>query len=187
MTDTKIYWEERYRTGGNSGAGSYGEYAKFKGDVVNPLLRKYNIKSIVDLGCGDGNQLKYFNLEGIDYIGVDISQTALNKARQQHPKKTFVLYENFPADTPRDLTLSLDVIYHLIEDSLYEAYMKTLFNLASKYVLIFSTNHNQKADPHVLHRRFTDDVPTTFFLQEKVNSPLDSKIFFYLYKNQKIL
>ena len=32
------YWEERYRRGGNSGAGSYGKLAEFKAEVINDFV-----------------------------------------------------------------------------------------------------------------------------------------------------
>ncbi len=57
------------------------------------------------------------------------------------------------------LTLSLDVIYHLIEDDIYDNYMRVLFDSSHKYVIIYSSNCdlNTKHQPaHVKHRRFTD-------------------------------
>ncbi len=32
------YWEERYKVGGNSGAGSYNNLAKFKGEIINNFI-----------------------------------------------------------------------------------------------------------------------------------------------------
>jgi hypothetical protein len=34
------YWEENYANGGNSGNGSYGVLAQFKGDVINQFINK---------------------------------------------------------------------------------------------------------------------------------------------------
>jgi hypothetical protein len=70
------FWEERYKTGGNSGAGSYGEYAVYKAQIINDYIIKYNIKTISDFGCGDGNQISL--LKGFEsYMGHDISSYAL--------------------------------------------------------------------------------------------------------------
>jgi hypothetical protein len=56
-----------------------------------------------------------------------------------------------------DLALSLDVIYHLVEDDTYDRYMRHLFAAADRYVVIYSSNKNDlPASPHVRHRRFTD-------------------------------
>ena len=36
-----------------------------------------------------------------------------------------------------ELALSLDVIYHLVEDTVYESYMGQLFDSATKYVIVY--------------------------------------------------
>jgi hypothetical protein len=55
-----------------------------------------------------------------------------------------------------DLVLSLDVIFHLIEDSVFEGYMKKLFDASSKYIIIYSSNKTKKTvASHVRHRKFT--------------------------------
>jgi hypothetical protein len=41
---TKTYWEQRYKSGGNSGAGSYGKLASFKGEIINDFAEKHNVK-----------------------------------------------------------------------------------------------------------------------------------------------
>jgi hypothetical protein len=38
------YWDKRYKTGGNSGTGSYNNIAEFKAKIVNDLLKKYEVK-----------------------------------------------------------------------------------------------------------------------------------------------
>jgi hypothetical protein len=50
------YWEERYSQGGNSGSGSYAKFAEFKAEVLNDLVQQNAIRSVIELGCGDGNQ-----------------------------------------------------------------------------------------------------------------------------------
>jgi hypothetical protein len=54
------FWENRYRMGGNSGAGSYGEFAEHKANVINNYILKYNIKQYQIFGCGDGNQISFY-------------------------------------------------------------------------------------------------------------------------------
>ena len=52
------YWDQRYRTGGNSGAGSYNRLAQFKASFLNTFVNTYQIASVIEYGCGDGAQLK---------------------------------------------------------------------------------------------------------------------------------
>ena len=72
MFDSKKYWQERYVKGGNSGAGSYGEFASYKANVINNFVRDNNVETVLELGCGDGNQLALFDIPV--YVGQDISE-----------------------------------------------------------------------------------------------------------------
>ena len=57
-----------------------------------------------------------------------------------------------------DLTLSLDVIYHLVEDDVFAKYMRTLFAASTRYAIIYSsdTDDNRGYEgTHVRHRKFT--------------------------------
>ena len=55
---SESYWDQRYLSGGTSGAGSYGKFAEFKAEILNDFVRENGVMSIVEYGCGDGNQLK---------------------------------------------------------------------------------------------------------------------------------
>ncbi|QJT07620.1 glycosyltransferase [Oceanidesulfovibrio marinus] len=156
------YWESRYACGGTSGAGSYGRLARFKAQTLNTFVRQHGVRRVVEIGCGDGAQL---SLAGYpSYTGLDISETAIKLCRQRHGAdltKRFFRYEpdNFRADTKwfrGDLVLSLDVIFHIVEDSLFERYMEHLFNVAERYVVIYSSNTSKDSGvEHVKHRKFT--------------------------------
>jgi hypothetical protein len=55
-----------------------------------------------------------------------------------------------------DLALSLDVVYHLLEDSVFDAYMRRLFGSARRFVIVYSSNLDQDwSGSHVRHRQFT--------------------------------
>jgi hypothetical protein len=55
-----------------------------------------------------------------------------------------------------DLSLSLDVIYHLVEDHIFEQHMSQLFSSARRFVAIYASNSDRKAPvQHVRHRNFT--------------------------------
>ena len=95
----------------------------------------------------------------IDYLGFDVSETAINICKnkfQNDETKEFRLTSSFSAEKA-ELTLSLDVIYHLIEDSVFENYMKMLFNASLKFVIIYSSNKTDyQSVQHVKHRKFTN-------------------------------
>lgn len=58
--DYKGYWEQTYQAGETSGRGSYGVLAEFKAEVVNGLIQRENIASIIEFGCGDGRMKPIF-------------------------------------------------------------------------------------------------------------------------------
>ncbi len=157
FTTSEQYWIDRYKNGGNSGAGSYNNLAEFKAKVLNPFVANNEIKSVIEYGCGDGNQLVYFTFP--KYTGFDVSQNALDlcKARfSEDSTKEFYLMDEANA-YKADLTISLDVLYHLIEDEVFYKYLRDLFDAANKYVIIYACDKNNygKFADHVKPRAFT--------------------------------
>lgn len=159
------YWERRYAKGGTSGPGSHGRLAAFKAEALNRLIKENDIQSVVEFGCGDGHQVS--TIEYPRYIGLDVSPSAIASCRQRFasdPSKRFLIYdpeafdEQPPEDVAADAAVSLDVIYHLVDDRSFELHMKHLFASARRYVVIYSsdTDDNPPMQPiHVRHRRFT--------------------------------
>jgi SAM-dependent methyltransferase len=133
--------------------------ALLKAEVLNDLVRRLAIKSVIEFGCGDGAQLELAEYPA--YIGIDVSKTVLKKIRQKFtPRPDFRFFHASEAQgLHAELSLSLDVIYHLIEDQVFEDYMRDLFRASTKVVVIYSSNEVASTDvPHVRHRRFTDWV-----------------------------
>jgi SAM-dependent methyltransferase len=165
FSGSRTYWETRYARGGNSGVGSYGRLALFKAEFINSFVQEHDIRSIVEFGCGDGNQLSLANYPS--YVGLDVSRTAIaicgDRFKDDVTKRFFLYERERPADGEStliaDLALSLDVIYHLIEDETYHRYMTRLFEAARRFVIIYSSNQAvANGAVHVRHRRFTDWV-----------------------------
>jgi hypothetical protein len=151
------YWVERYRRGGNSGFGSYGKLAQYKADILNDFVEKNALGTVIEYGCGDGHQLTLAKYP--HYIGFDVSPDAIALCRKlfaDDRNKTFYLMDEYDGQKA-DLTLSLDVIYHLVEENVFEKYMRLLFVSSKRYVIVYSSNvdANSFSSPHVKHRNFT--------------------------------
>jgi len=153
------YWERRYRVGSDSGAGSYGLVAAQKAAFVNGFVADHAVQSVIEFGCGDGNQLGLAHYPR--YLGLDISREAVRICQDKFagdPTKRFMTLDEYDGE-PADLALSLDVIFHLVEDAVFEDYMRRLFDAAERYVIVFSSDTNRRTPldrAHVRHRRFTD-------------------------------
>jgi SAM-dependent methyltransferase len=155
---SKHYWERNYADGGNSGEGSYGKFAEFKAEILNNFVATHHVKSVIEFGCGDGNQLALANYPR--YSGFDVSATALAACRKRFASdrtKSFKFVQQYNGEKA-DLALSLDVIYHLVEDDIYKAYMRKLFAASNRYVIIYSSDKRFNLGykgTHVWHRKFT--------------------------------
>lgn len=153
------YWESRYVRGQDSGCGSYNRLAEYKAEFLNRFVADHEIRSVIEFGSGDGAQLELADYP--EYLGVDVSPTivALTKSKFAHDaRKRFVTLDAYNGETA-ELALSLDVVYHLVEDEVFEAHMRSLFDAATRYVIVYASNDERKSDsPHVRHRKFTDWV-----------------------------
>jgi hypothetical protein len=181
FTSSQAYWEQRYVKGGNSGHGSYGALAEHKAEVLNAFVKERGINSVIEHGCGDGNQLTL--AEYPSYLGLDVAPEAVRMCRERFagdPTKSFCLVGDYDGK-PVDLAMSLDVIYHLVEDSVFDAYMRGLFASSKRYVAIYSSDTDQQpavAPDHVRHRRFTDWVKKnapSWKLTHTLDNPLAAK------------
>jgi SAM-dependent methyltransferase len=155
------YWRRRYARGGDSGSGSYGAHAVAKAHFLNSFVADNRIASVIEFGCGDGNQLALADYPS--YLGLDVSEAAIARCRRRFAgdaSKRFMLVKSYSGEQA-DLSLSLDVVYHVVEDEIYDAYMRMLFAAAQRFVVVFSTNSAEKSlrqKAHVRHRIFTSWV-----------------------------
>lgn len=160
--NSQSYWEDRYLTGGTSGPGSYDRQAEYKAHFINGFVREKAIASVIEFGCGDGNQLGL--AEYPRYLGIDVAPSAVRRCIEAFgadKSKSFITCDvRAFADRGRflhaDLGLSLDVVFHLVEDDVFEAYMHALFDAADRFVIIYARDREAR-DPgrHVRWRKYT--------------------------------
>lgn len=167
MSDFAIgeYWDWRYRkTKRGSGEGSRGAAAAAKAAFVNDLIREKQVETVIDWGCGDGEVARQF--EVAEYIGLDISTAAVEicSRRITGPGRTFLHFDGFtPPDLPpAQLALSLDVIFHQVDDDSYRRHLELVFGSAP-LVCIHSSNHDEQTGvAHFLSRAFVRDIPAAW-------------------------
>ena len=164
---SKEYWEARYASGGDSGTGSHAQLAAFKAEVLNAFVVQHDVQSVIEFGCGDGSQLALASYP--KYLGLDVSETVIARCRElfaSDPSKTFALMNDYRGEAA-DLTLSLDVVYHLVEDDVFDDYMRKLFAGSSRYVIVYSSDTDANAAPdadtdyrgaYIRQREFTNWV-----------------------------
>ena len=148
------YWEERYLSGKNSGSGSYGRLAEFKARFLNDFVKEHQIQDVLELGVGDGNQLSIASYP--KYCGIDVSTTAIKLCRERFtndPTKKFFTTQGDDKRTS-ELALSLDVLYHLVEDAIFGSYLTDLFARGTRFVVIYAANRDDNPYFEVKHVKF---------------------------------
>lgn len=187
------YWEKRYLNGGNSGNGSYGRLAHFKAQCINSFISQKNIKSAIEFGVGDGHNLSFYNIE--KYFGLDVSMWAIEICQNRYkndkskqfsaigPLEVLSITEKF------DCALSIDVLYHLVEQNVYETHLRNLFASAKKYVIIYAwdadADESMRLSTHVKPRKFTEYISENFKewrligTKEQIYPESSSDFYFY--------
>jgi cyclopropane fatty-acyl-phospholipid synthase-like methyltransferase len=195
LFNSSTYWEKRYADGGNSGAGSYGEYAEYKADVVNEFVRIHDIESVIEFGCGDGNWVSL--TEYPEYIGLEVSKSALESCIQRFADdctKSFLLYDPLyfrnEGALQADLVLSLDVLFHIVNERRFEKALADIFEASTQYVILFSSNYEDPEPDtvHMRHRKVTEYVAEAFpefeLIDTRENEYDTSISDFYFYEKQ---
>lgn len=172
----KEYWNSRYRNGHNSGYGSYGEQLEKK---LN-WLKDLDIKSISEIGCGDMNFANHL-LElypRAAYNGQDISEFCIETNRKKYPGLNFVNeIDNLPVT---DLLLCVDVLFHILKESDYEAVLKQIEAKWSNYLAVTAYERDEEKANHVRIRKFDYKRFGEPIIREVVEE--DGQLYFYLFK-----
>ncbi|KAK3089667.1 hypothetical protein FSP39_005470 [Pinctada imbricata] len=110
----KNVWKAPNET--RSGKGSLLESTVTIRECLGEWIKKYNITSIVDIPCGDGNWQRFIpGIDKVSYRGFDISTFVIKIAQNRNPPNMkygiLDLTSNIPPKA--DLIIMRDVIQHL--------------------------------------------------------------------------
>ncbi|MGL5415415.1 MAG: class I SAM-dependent methyltransferase [Clostridium sp.] len=164
----KEYWESIYTSGGISGAGSYGEIAKYKSEIINTFSIEKNIQTVIEFGCGDGNQLGL--MDYATYIGFDISKTAIDICKRKFsndPSKIFYEYNPLEFESQKyssQLVVCIDVLYHIIDELDFIKTIKHIFECSDRFVIIHTklTTKESQEIPSIKDRnifKYLNEIP----------------------------
>ena len=96
----------------------------------NRLRKKYGVKKIIELGCGFGHLTNTLSQNDFEVLGLDISKTAIEKARILNPNSQFIQcalnefekIELFDAD----IYVMAEITWYVLDD--LDAFIKNLKN-----------------------------------------------------------
>lgn len=123
----KIYQDQYWSSNGDgSGGDSRPEIVSPFFDIFTKILDDNKVTSIADFGCGSHYIWKDYNWsDNIQYNGYDVSSIALEKARNNCKKESFLFHKLESGlgynDIPKhDLILAKDVLCHWNENDGHE-------------------------------------------------------------------
>lgn len=164
-TFSKIYsqgiWAVNNSGEGTSGTGSTPEAAKKYINFVNNFIKQKQIKSVLDIGCGDGQIIKLLNIEhDMSYIGVDVVKNLIQKNRINFPRFEFLHLNVVEDELPVvDLVLCKDVLQHLSNDQILVILNK--IKKVSKYALLTNDFEN-RIGKTIMHAENLDIEPGSY-------------------------
>lgn len=109
-------------------------------EKVIQLLEGEKIKSILDVGCGEGNLLIELKKKRLNVQGIDISEEALEKAKQRKLNvKKADLDKGLPLNANSfDAVITVSVLQHLFEP---QKLINEMQKVSKKLVIINVPNH----------------------------------------------
>ena len=127
-----------------SGSGSTYAMTNSIRSLLPIIFKKFSIKSILDVPCGDFNWMKLVDLHGISYLGGDIVEPLVADLNRNFSSKfiSFMQFDITLNSFPKsDLVLNRDCLFHLS----YRDILFTLSNfLKSGSTYFLSTSHENR-------------------------------------------
>ena len=124
--------------GGNesiSGRGSDSDQTENIIKELPILFKEFNIKSILDIPCGDFNWMKHVDLNGIEYMGADIVEDIVESNKAKYKDFIFVQMDiTEQVYPPVDLVLVRDCLVHMSYDDILDT-LVNIYDSGSKYLL----------------------------------------------------
>ena len=107
--------------------------------IVAHFIKQYQITSSVEFGCGLGKTMNFIQKEtNIDTLGIDISETAIKKAKEKYPDMSFEVnnIENILDYSQYQSFFFSEITWYLLEDKLLDrVFEKMKNNLSGKYFI----------------------------------------------------
>tara|TARA_R110000850_G_scaffold10555_4_gene37520 strand:+ start:388 stop:1026 length:639 start_codon:yes stop_codon:yes gene_type:complete len=118
-----------------SGKGSELQFTNTLREELPHLFKKYNIKSILDIPCGDFNWMKNTQLKSIKYKGADIIDKLIIQNKLNYPGIQFEVLDIIKDKLPNvDLVFVRDCLVHLSDNNIFKA-LDNIQRSGSRYLL----------------------------------------------------
>lgn len=114
-------------------------------DELPGLFKRFDIKTLLDIPCGDFFWMQHVNLSGIKYMGADIVDALIKRCNESYPFD-FNLLDIINSDLPKvDLIFCRDCFVHLPYSEIKKA-LQNIKKSGSKYLLTTSFPKHNNTD-----------------------------------------
>ena len=139
-TFTKIYDKKIW--GNGSGAGSSPAYNVRYMDILQNHMRKNDVKTVMDIGCGDWQHSQFVDWSGIEYVGLDVVKSVVEKNQDLYGKENIKFFHmdatKISIPFKFDLVIIKDVLQHW-DDETITIFMDKLLSAGHKQIMIINT------------------------------------------------
>lgn len=142
-----------------------------KNTIINAFVIKYNIETVFELGCGDGNRSLNSNYK--KYTGYDSCKFAIDLAEMtfaDDSTKKFMVLKDDTIIQEHDLGISIDIV---IQENI-ESYLQKLFQHSKKYTCIFYCDRKK------IEYTIPENFKRIHYIQKKYKN--DLKIYMSFFK-----
>ena len=154
-------------SGTSSGPGFDMQHASPYLTFLSDFVKNKQIESILDVGCGDFNLMKHFNLTGIQYTGIDLVDELIQKNQLKYGKNNITFkatpIHDFTYSGSYDLIICKDVIQHWSIHSV-KTFLKNIRNF--KYCLLVNDYANSAYENKTHNTSILDSEYTVVDLQK---------------------
>ncbi len=120
-----------------SGTGSNLEQTRYIRSQLPELFRRYNVRTVLDIPCGDFNWMRHVKIDGIRYHGADVVEAiiAMNRKFYTTPQISFSVIDLTRGPLPQvDLVFCRDCLVHFSYRHIYRA-LETIVASSSTFLL----------------------------------------------------
>jgi SAM-dependent methyltransferase len=154
LTDTfnSIYtegtWGKDVTGKGTSGTGSTLEITREYRVYVEDFMKKHNVKSVVDAGCGDWSFSSTIDWGDASYLGIDIASDVIAAVRNKHEQGRIKfqvgdITDELPA---AELLISKDVLQHLSNEFVHKFIRNNLRKGKYRWVILTNDRGSENRD-----------------------------------------
>ncbi|HLC57594.1 MAG TPA: class I SAM-dependent methyltransferase [Candidatus Nanoarchaeia archaeon] len=148
-------------------------YASYKSEKLlqyqlNKFISLLKGKKILDAGCGTGRDVDYFNEEGVEAVGIDISKGMLEEAKKRVPGGKFIHMDfsktKFPDNSFHGIWCMAS-LGDVTKDDISKV-LKEFNRLLDKQGILYTAVKHGKGQEVVKKRKY-NDLPRLYVYYEK--------------------